>query len=125
MPLLPLPDDKEKLNYADGNNADIRDTVHKNFPRAVQQTAKFARKFTGSNARETAYNIWKFLRQHITYKKDNSAEQLVRLPSRFIYDQEGDCKSYALTAAALLANNKLPVKFRYANYQGGTIPSHI
>jgi hypothetical protein len=122
---LPKPDYRETLNYSDGTNADIIDTVHQNFPRAVEQTIQFAQQFTGNNARETAHNIWKFLKQHITYKRDPAEKQLIRLPSRFIRDQEGDCKSYALTAAALLANNNLPVAFRYANYRGGTIPSHI
>jgi len=122
---LPQPDYKTTVNYADGSNADIIATVHKNFPAAVAQTKNFARRFKGANHTETARNIWNFLKQNIQYTKDTPDAQLIRLPSRFIADGKGDCKSYALTAAALLANNGMPVAFRYANYMFGTIPSHI
>lgn len=123
---LAEPDYKETLNYADGTNSDIITTVEKNFPKAVQQTKEFAKRFKGSNARETAYNVWKFEKDHIHYSKDDSDRQLVRLPSRFIHDAAGDCKSYALTAAALLHNLGLPVAFRYASYNRfNPIPSHV
>ncbi len=123
---LSRPDYRTTLNYADATNADIIDTVERNFPKAVEQTREFAKRFKGGSAKETAYNIWKFEKDHITYSKDPHDRQLIRLPSRFIHDGDGDCKSYALTAAALLHNNGLPVRFRYASYKPlNPIPSHV
>lgn len=122
---LPKPEYKNTLNHAEASNSDIISVMDANFPKAVEQTKTFAKRFHSSTVSRTAYNVWKFLRNHITYKKDSEAGQLVRLPSRFIADGTGDCKSYSLTAASILANLGLPVAFRYASYSGSTIPSHV
>lgn len=120
------PDYKNKVEIIGATNEDIRNVIHKNFPKAVAQTKQFAKQFKGSDNKETAYNIWKFLRQHIFYQKDDENFQLVRLPSRFIAEKKGDCKSYSLCAAALLANNNLPVNFIYASYNRfNRTPSHV
>lgn len=125
LPGLQKPDYRNTLNVADAVNSDIISTIDKNFQTAVEQTKNVARQFEGESAQATAFNIWKFLRQHITYKKDDDSGQLVRLPSRFIADGTGDCKSYSLTAAAILANLGLPVAFRYASYNASPIPTHV
>lgn len=122
---LPQPDYRNTLNFSSASNSDIITVIDKNFPTAVEQTKNFAKRFKGNNNRETAHKIWKFLRQHITYQKDDDSGQLVRLPSRFIADQTGDCKSYSLTAASILTNLGLPTAFRYASYTASVIPSHV
>jgi len=124
---LPAPQNKKTLNVSDAINADIIDTLAENFPIAVKQTEQFAKQFKGASRRQTAYNVWKLLREHVYYTKDDKDSQLIRLPARFLSDETGDCKSFALTAAALLANNRMPVRFRYANYKPtlGKTPSHV
>lgn len=122
---LPTPNYRNKLEIADALNQDIRDVIEKNFPIAVSQTKEFAKQFKGKNDYDSAYKIWKFLKEHITYEKDDSDEQMVRLPSRFVHDGHGDCKSYASFAASILANLGMPVAFRYASYTNSQIPSHV
>lgn len=119
------PDFRERVEYYDGINSDIITVLEKNVPRAIQQTREFARQFEGDTVTDTAENIWNFLRRNITYKKDSTEYQNIRLPSRFIHSGTGDCKSYSLTTAAILKNLGLPAAFRYANYRGGKIPTHV
>lgn len=124
---LQQPEYRMTINTVDAMNDDIIQTIHKNFPLAVQQVKTFAKRFEGSSRTDTARNIWNFLKNHKTYQKDQNHLQLVRLPSRFLRVRKGgDCKSYALTAAALMAANGIPVSFRYAGYvKGKQTPSHV
>lgn len=119
------PDGRRHVEYYDGFNDNIITVLEKNVPRAIQQTREFSRQFEGDTVTDTAKNIWDFLKRNITYRKDGTQQQDVRLPSRFIHDATGDCKSYSLTTAAILANLGLPASFRYANYRGGKIPTHV
>jgi len=122
---LPKPDYVATLNYANAGNSDIRSIIHENFSQALAQTKEFAKQFHGHSAIDTAQKVWKFLKTHQHYTRDKDTDQLVRLPSRFVADGTGDCKSYALFAASILANLGLPVAFRYASYTNSSIPSHV
>lgn len=120
------PEYRKEVDYWNGSNSDIIRTVEKRFPKAVEQTKIFAQQFKGSTARQTAHNVWKFLKSHIKYVKDDENKQIIRLPSWFIHTAEGDCKSYSLLSAAIFANLGLPVSFRYASYNKfNRIPSHV
>jgi hypothetical protein len=122
---LPKPDYKKVFEYGDAMNGDIITVLEKNFPRAVEQTKEFARQFETGSRIASAKKVWEFLKSHITYLKDSHDAQQIKLPSRFIKDGTGDCKSYSLTAASLLANLGIPVSFRYGNYGSGTVPTHV
>lgn len=124
---LQQPEYRMTINIVDAMNSDIIETIHKNFPKAVAQVKTFAKRFEGANRTATARNIWNFLKTHKTYQKDANGMQLVRMPSRFLRIRKGgDCKSYALTATALMAANGIPVAFRYAGYlKGKETPSHV
>lgn len=107
----------EKFN---GINGDIINAIHKNFPQAVEQTKGIAHKFEAKTDLDTCYNLWKFERLKLTYKKDPLGKQQIRLPNRFIADAEngkgGDCKSYSLFSAAVLYNLGFTVWFQYVAY---------
>jgi len=122
---LPKPDNKNRLENSDATNADIIDCIHRNFPKAVEQSRSFAKQFESTNRIATAHKIWTFLKSHVTYKKDSAENQLVRLPARFLKDQQGDCKSFSLATAGILAALGMPVNFRYASYTGSRTPSHV
>jgi len=113
------------LEFSNAKNSDIIKTLHKNYPRAVQQMAKHAPKFKGRNTTETARNIYNFLKKEITYKADPEEAQLVKIPGRLVADKVGDCKSYSLFTAAVLGALGKPVNFRYASYTNSTTPSHV
>lgn len=118
---------KTSINSTNAMNGDIISAIHKNFPLAVKQVEKLAPKFKGNNRTETARNIWEMLKTYKVYKRDPNSLQLIRLPARFLRIRKGgDCKSYSLTAAALMAANGIPVSFRYAGYTpNGKQPTHV
>lgn len=122
---LSKPDFKKRLNKQGALNEDIVQAIESALPAARKQVVNISAQFRGDTTAETAHNIWKFLKKNIKYTKDGGAEQLVRLPGRFVYDGKGDCKSYSLFTAAVLSDLNLPVAFRYASYSDSTIPSHI
>ena len=101
----PLPKWKTKVefpNQKEDDNDDIRQVLEANYPAAVEQVKDFRKNFEGLTLEETCYNVWQYLRKHIDYKGDGD-NQDIRLPARLIADGTGDCKSYALLAAAILS----------------------
>lgn len=123
---LASPQYATRLEKGDALNQDIITTIEKNFPAGVKQTKQFAGQLKGSSYRDSARNVWNFLKDHITYVKDRQDAQMIKLPSRFIHDGTGDCKSYSLAAASLLQNLGVPgVRFRYASYGSSPTPTHV
>lgn len=118
-------ENKNSTDYQNGLNADIIKTIHKRFPEAVKQSSLIAKQFQGETRKQTVLNVWNFLKKEITYKRDPEGHQWIRLPKRFLSDHTGDCKSFSLFGASILANLGLPVKFRYASYTMFPVPTHI
>jgi len=126
--MLPAPDFRDIVEKEDAVNKDIRDALEKNYPVAVAQSAPLAKVFKGRSEIETARNIWNYLRRDIHYKKDEEGYQDIRLPRRFHYTKEGDCKSYSINAlgiySSIYPNN--PVAFKYTAYDTrASEPSHV
>jgi len=121
------PDYNNNLNTAIGINSDIIKTINGNFNKAVEETKKIAPQFLGANYLDTCKNIWDFLKTNITYKKDPTGFQLIKLPRRFLAEASGDCKSYSLFTAAVLKNlyPKDEIFLRYASYNNINIPTHV
>lgn len=120
-----LPNNKTRVDYSNGSNGDIINTIHKNFAAAVRETKDVANSFRGKNNLETAYKIWTFLRTKIKYKVDGGGVQQIRLPKRFLNTKVGDCKSFSLFTAGILRNLGMPVTFRYASYSVSPTPGHV
>ena len=113
----------EKVGAA---NSDIIQAIEKNYPQAVEMTRGVAETFKGHSAKQTAFNIWKFLKTEINYIPDPDEKQKIKLPNRFLSDAAGDCKSFALFTSGLLANLEMPVAFRFASYNFfNETPSHV
>jgi|GEM_PF-6918581 len=123
----PLPKWKTKVefpNQKEDDNDDIRQVLEANYPAAVEQVKDFRKNFEGLTLEETCYNVWQYLRKHIDYKGDGD-NQDIRLPARLIADGTGDCKSYALLAAAILSYYA-QVGFRYSSFDPtDKTPSHV
>lgn len=110
---------------ANGTNQQLQHAIEAAVPAAVTQTKKLALKFKGLTERQTALNIFNFLKTRINYKADGDHQQ-VRLPSALLRTRVGDCKSYALFTAAILTNLKIPYRFTYASYDpNNKEPEHI
>ena len=125
---LEKPDFKNHIEIHDAVNKDIRDVLHKDLPVGVKQAAPLANAFKGASEIETARNIWDYLRNKITYKKDADGYQDIRLPRRFLHDKTGDCKSYSLTALSIYkaVYPNLAVAFKFTSYDpGASEPTHV
>lgn len=110
-----------------GSNSDIRKVLESPtvMKIAMSQTAQLAQKFKGKTTKETCYNIWKFLKNNIQYREDGMKAQNIKLPSRFLKDGSGDCKSYSLFTAAILNNLGIRPYWTYASYNQDSTPQHV
>jgi len=106
-------------------NMQLQRAIEAALPAATEQMKDKAKEFKGSTEKETCYNIFNFLMTKIHYKVDGD-NQKIKLPSAFLREKEGDCKSYSLFTAAILANLKIPFSFTYASYNPtDSTPEHI
>lgn len=125
---LAKPDNKIHIEATGALNSDIMAAMEKRFAQAVQEAAPIAKKFKRSTRLETARNIWEWLKNDITYKKDPEGYQDIRMPRYFHHHKMGDCKSYTLNSLAIYHNiyPQDKVRFFYAGYApGADTPSHV
>lgn len=125
MILPSLPDYRNTIVKINGINKDIVSTLNDNFKKAKHQMDGI--KFSGGPS-DKALGIWAYIRNHVKYVKDASGKQVIQLPARMFNDtKQGDCKSMALAAAALMANNGFNnVRLRYTSYeQHDKTPTHV
>lgn len=124
--ILPKPSGVTTVINALADNQDIINEIHASLPIAIKQVkGDVANSFRGRDVNATCYNIWKFLKKEIVYKKDG-IEQKIKLPSRFIAEASGDCKSFSLFTASILSGLNIPYVIRYASYTPGvTTPQHV
>lgn len=108
----------------DGSNQDIRQVIDRMIPIANKQMSKAAQQFKGKSNKETARNIWTFLKHRIRYQADGS-EQIVKAPSALIRTKIGDCKSYAIFTSSVLTNLGIPHKLVYTSYSSNPTPEHV
>jgi hypothetical protein len=124
--MLAAPTYRTILNKRNAINADIITALERNYKTAVAQCREFAKTLQGATNEDTAHNIFNFILKNISYVRDNNETQNIKLPSRFISDGTGDCKSYSLFTAGCLGALNMPVKFIYASYtKNDATPTHV
>lgn len=116
----------QKITYKVGaTNSQLQRAIEAALPAATEQMKDFSKRFKGPTEKDTCKNIFDFLMQNIRYKVDGD-NQKIKLPSAFLREKEGDCKSYSLFTGAILANLKIPFSFTYASYNPKDhTPEHI
>lgn len=106
-------------------NSELQRAIEAALPAAMAQTKDLAKRFQGSTEKESCQKIFSFLKNDITYKVDGD-NQKIKLPSAFLREKSGDCKSYSLFTGAILSNLKIPFNFTYASYNPtDKTPEHI
>lgn len=123
---LPTPRGVTETIKTGASNGDIIKEIHQALPIAIRQVAgDVANWFKRDSLKSTAWQIWHFLKTEIHYVKDDD-NQKIKLPSAFVADATGDCKSYALFSAAILSALNIPYVIRYTGYiPGATEPQHV
>ena len=116
----------QNIQYKVGaTNRQLQRAIEAAVPAAIAQMKGKSDQFRGVTQKETARKIFDFLKTQITYKVDGD-DQKIKLPSAFLRERSGDCKSYSLFTAAVLSNLGIPYKFAYASYKpGDPTPEHI
>ena len=84
-------------NYKDGTNNNIIKVLENSFYTAVEDVKKddFYKYFAGDTLEDTAYNVWKYVKDNVNYKEDGQEFQKIKLPGALLHYGEGDCKSMA------------------------------
>jgi hypothetical protein len=116
----------QNITYKVGaTNFELQRAIEAALPAAMAQTKDLAKNFKGSTEKETCSKIFNFLMSNIQYKVDGD-NQKIKLPSAFLREKIGDCKSYSLFTGAILGNLKIPFNFTYASYNPkDKTPEHI
>ena len=123
---MDLTKPNQNITYKVGaSNMQLQRAIEAALPAATKQMQGMAKQFKGSTEKQTCRNIFDYLMKNIHYKVDGD-NQKIKLPSAFLREREGDCKSYSLFTASILANLKIPFSFTYASYNPtDNTPEHI
>lgn len=116
---------KQKIKYQYGNTNDIVQEVIDCYKDTNNQVKEFAPQLKGKNTIETCSNVWHFIKHNIAYKIDPAGVQWIKTPARLWKDRVGDCKSFSVMAASLLAQNGITPTLRFTSYSNSNIPTHV
>jgi len=91
--------------------------------------------FVGSTPKQTARNIWNFLKKNVKYRVEPEHKQTIKSPSAIIatgLTTGSDCKNYALFIAGIINSlawmklQKIPFCFRFSSYKYfSEVPEHV
>lgn len=104
----------------DGDVYDTLSQMKKIVRSTLSQTKAIAPMLRGSTTEATCRNVWRFLYDHVQYKKDHPLREQLRTPSRTWRDRKTgvDCDCYTIFISSVLTNLKIPHAFRMAGYKG-------
>jgi transglutaminase-like putative cysteine protease len=109
---------------SNASNNDLRKMIAKAIPISVAQSKQFSKRFKGKTDRQTAKNIYNFLKS-LKYIKDGE-NQKIKTIRVLVKDGSGDCKSYTVATSAILKNLGIPHFIVYTSYnKADATPSHV
>lgn len=123
--ILPVPQYRAKMISGWQNTNDIVSAMQKQHVANRNEAAKIAKLFCGANERETAKNIFDFLKTEIVYRVEPASKQTTKTISRFIHDGYGDCKHFALFANNILEQCGYRPIYRFAGYRNNVDLQHV
>jgi len=123
--LNPYKGQVQKL-VSDQSTNDIIKAIEQAHYQHSNEYKKIAQYFKGSTNRQTAQNIFNFLKENIVYKIEPGDRQTVKSPSALLAHGFGDCKHYAKFIAGILQQLNIPFVYRFASYKyGEKTPGHV
>jgi hypothetical protein len=123
----------KKIVVDDQTTSDIIYGLLQNHDRYKNEYDKISEIFVGDNVKETARNIYDFLKKNVKYYIEPTKNQTLRSPSAIVAMQMGaDCKSYASFILGVFdsLNRKgiyrVPLAYRFASYkENSKNPQHV
>lgn len=122
---LPAPLYRAKVVSGWQNTGDIIRAIQMQHIASRSEAAKISDLFCGSNERETARNIYNFLRSEMQYRIEPASMQTTKSISRYIADGYGDCKHLAIFANTILENCGYKPVYRFAGYRNNKDLQHV
>lgn len=116
---------REETIFESGDTEDIISVILRADSLAPDFTAQFAPYLRGRTTKETAENVWNFVKAHIRYRKDRVGHERVKSPGKLWEDREGDCKSYSVFIASIFKNLGIQYKYRFAHYPNGRLDRDV
>lgn len=110
------PEYRSKLVTNWQNTSDIINALKKQHIENRAYAAKIAPYFCANNERETARNIFNFLKREIRYQVEPAEKQTVKSIPRLLADGYGDCKHYTNFANNILEACGYKPVYRFAGY---------
>jgi len=83
---------------------------------------KISNYFLGRNVKETAYNVWQFLKENVPYRVESDNFQTLRSPSSIVSGLPADCKTFSLFSLGILQSLQrkglinCTLAYRFAGY---------
>lgn len=123
----------KKIVVDDQTTSDIIYGLLQNHDRYKNEYDKISEIFLGNNVKETARNVYDFLKNNVKYYIEPTKNQTLRSPSAIIAMPMGaDCKSYASFILGVYdsLNRKgiyrVPLAYRFASYkENSKNPQHV
>ena len=113
---LPDPVYKTKLINSWQNTNNIITAIGNQHTKNLTEAKKLAKYFKGVDERETAKNIFNFLKSEIVYNIEPADKQTTKTLSRFLSDSKGDCKHYSIFTNTILQCCGYKPLYRFAGY---------
>lgn len=117
---------KEAVIVENQDTNDIIKNIVSWHKRYVDHYKNIAANFKGKTDKQTAQNIFNFLKQNIKYVIESEDKQTLKTPAAILAQGKGDCKHYSLFSAGILQNLGIPFSFRFASYKWfDETPGHV
>jgi hypothetical protein len=117
------------VKYDQGTNDIIKELL-KSHQEQTSEYDKIYPYFVGKNVRETAQNIFDFLKRNVKYNIEPGSKQTLKSPSSILAQGYGDCKQYAQFAGGVLDAIKRNINgadwcYRFASYNPEKQIQHV
>lgn len=114
--LLPYQN-KTALIVSEQSTGDIIKSILNAHDKHASDYKKIAYHFKGSTPKQTAKNIFDFLKSNVKYFIEPSEKQMIKSPAAIVAQGFGDCKSYSLFSSGIARALGLPYAFRFSSYK--------
>ncbi len=116
--LFPQPDGENVRILKFAALSDTVELMQSVIRSTLNDTKKLAQRLTASTVPQTCANVWKFVFNHLQYRKDEQGKEQVRRPARSWKDRKlgVDCDCMTVFIGSLLTNLGIPFTIRLTRY---------
>jgi hypothetical protein len=114
--LLPKPNYRAKMINGWQNTQNIIDAIKYQHTINLPEAKIISKYFQGRDEKETAQNIWNFLKQEMQYEVESGDRQTTKTLSRYLADGKGDCKHLSIFTNTILQCLGYRSIYRFAGY---------